>query len=43
VDSGFTPKDDDGGLPTWVPVVVIVGLAGGAGGALWYRRRTGAA
>ncbi len=43
VNGTFQTDDDGGGLPTWVPVVVIVGLAGGAGGALWWRRRTGAA
>jgi hypothetical protein len=42
VDSGFAPEEDPGGLPVWVPVVVIVALAGSAGGAAWWRRRTGA-
>jgi hypothetical protein len=42
VDSSFAPEEDPGGLPVWVPVVVIVALAGSAGGAAWWRRRTGA-
>jgi hypothetical protein len=42
VDGGFRSDDQDGGLPTWIPVVVIIGLAAAAGGALRLRRRTGA-
>jgi hypothetical protein len=42
-NSAFTPKDEHSGLPTWVPVGVIVVLGGAAGGAVWWRRRTGAA
>lgn len=30
----------DGGLPWWVPVLVLVALAAGGGGAWWRRRRT---
>ena len=41
VDSAFAPEEDPGGLPVWVPVVVLVALAGSAGGAAWWRRRTG--
>jgi hypothetical protein len=41
VDSAFAPQDEPGGLPVWVPVVVILALAGSAGGAAWWRRRTG--
>ena len=43
VDDAFTPKEDSNGLPVWVPVTVILALAGAAGGAVWWRRRTGAA
>jgi hypothetical protein len=42
VDSTFAPEEDQGGLPVWVPIVVIVALAGAAGGTAWWRRRTGA-
>jgi hypothetical protein len=42
VNSTFTPEEDQGGLPVWVPIVVIVALAGSAGAAAWWRRRTGA-
>ena len=43
VDGAFTPEDEPSGLPTWIPVTVIVALAGAAGGAVWWRRRTGPA
>jgi hypothetical protein len=39
VDSSFAPEEEHSGLPTWVPIVVLVGLAGAAGGALLWRRR----
>ena len=39
----FTPEEKDSGLPVWVPIVVLLGLGGAAGGAVWWRRRTGAA
>jgi cobalamin biosynthesis Mg chelatase CobN len=39
----FTPAEQDSGLPVWVPIVVLLGLGGAAGGAVWWRRRTGAA
>jgi hypothetical protein len=39
----FAPAEQDSGLPVWVPIVVILGLGGAAGGAVWWRRRTGAA
>lgn len=42
VDSAFTPEEEPSGLPAWVPITVIVALAGAAGGAVWWRRRTGA-
>ena len=42
VDSAFAPEEEQGGLPVWVPVVVILALAGAAGGTAWWRRRTGA-
>jgi hypothetical protein len=37
----LTPADDDtgGGLAWWVPIAVLVGLAGGGGAAWWTRRR----
>lgn len=34
---------DQGGLPAWVPVLVLALLALGAGGAVWWRKRTAAA
>jgi len=34
--------DENGGLPAWVPVSVIVLLGGAAGAAVWWRKRTGA-
>lgn len=40
-DNDFTPPAEQGGLPVWVPIAVIVALAGVAAGALWWRRRTG--
>jgi hypothetical protein len=40
--SDFTPDDENGGLPAWVPIGVIVVLAGAAGAAVWWRKRTGA-
>jgi len=40
VNSAFAPEEEQGGLPVWVPVVLIVALAGSAGGAAWWRRRT---
>ena len=42
-DGRFTPADQHSGLPVWVPLAVIVALAGAAGGAVWWRTRTGAA
>lgn len=43
VNSAFAPEEEHSGLPVWVPVGVIIVLAGAAGGTLWWRRRTGAA
>lgn len=40
VDSSFAPEEEHSGLPTWVPIVVLVGLAGAAGGAVLWRRRS---
>ena len=34
---------DQGGLPAWVPLLVLALLAVGAGGAVWWRKRTAAA
>ena len=42
VNSTFTPEEDQGGLPVWVPIGVIAVLAGAAGGTAWWRRRAGA-
>jgi hypothetical protein len=39
VDASFAPEEEHSGLPTWVPIVVLVGLAGAAGGAVLWRRR----
>lgn len=39
----FAPDKQDDGLPVWVPIVVLLGLGGAAGAAIWWRRRTGAA
>lgn len=38
----FTPVEQGSGLPAWVPVSVIAVLAAAAGGAVWWRKRTGA-
>jgi len=35
-------SDEQNGLPVWVPVLVVLALAGAAGGTAWWRRRTGA-
>lgn len=44
VDTKFTPAaEHGGGLPLWVPVGVLVAIAGAAGGTAWWRRRTGTA
>ena len=37
----FKPAEKPSGLPAWVPIVVIVGLAAAAGGSVWWRKRTG--
>lgn len=42
VDSAFAPEQEQDGLPVWVPVLVVLALAGAAGGTAWWRRRTGA-
>jgi len=42
VDSAFAPEEEQNGLPVWVPVLVVLALAGAAGGTAWWRRRTGA-
>jgi len=42
VDSAFAPEQEQNGLPAWVPVLVVLALAGAAGGTAWWRRRTGA-
>ena len=42
VDSAFAPEQEQNGLPVWVPVLVVLALAGAAGGTAWWRRRTGA-
>lgn len=34
--------EQPGGLPAWVPILVLLVLAGGAGSALWWRGRQGA-
>lgn len=38
----FTPAEQGSGLPAWVPLSVIAVLAAAAGGAVWWRKRTGA-
>ena len=40
-DSSFTPEEEHSGLPTWVPIAVLLGLVGAAGGAVVWRRRGG--
>jgi len=42
VDSAFAPGEEQNGLPVWVPVLVVLAIAGAAGGTAWWRRRTGA-
>jgi hypothetical protein len=42
VDSAFASEEEQNGLPGWVPVLVVLALAGAAGGTAWWRRRTGA-
>jgi len=42
VDSAFAPEREQDGLPVWLPVMVVLALAGAAGGTAWWRRRTGA-
>jgi hypothetical protein len=37
----FAPEDEHSGLPAWIPVTVILVLAVGAFGGLWWRNRTG--
>ncbi len=37
--SDFAPTEEDGGLPAWVPIGVIVLLGGAAGAAVWWRKR----
>jgi hypothetical protein len=41
VDNDFTPAAEHSDLPVWVPFAVILGLAGAAGGTVWWRRRPG--
>jgi len=41
-NSAFAPEEEQDGLPTWVPILVVLALAGAAGGTAWWRRRTGA-
>jgi hypothetical protein len=40
--SDLAPTDEDGGLPAWVPIGVLVLLGAAAGAAVWWRRKTGA-
>jgi hypothetical protein len=40
--SDFASTEEDGGLPAWVPIGVLVVLGGAAGAAVWWRKRTGA-
>ena len=42
VSGRLAPEQDENGLPAWVPIGVLAGLAAAVGGALWWRRRTGA-
>lgn len=39
VDGQFSSAADDGGLPTWVPVAVVLALVAAAGGVVARRRR----
>jgi len=41
-NSTFTSGEEQNGLPFWVPILVVLALAGSAGGTAWWRRRTGA-
>jgi len=41
-NSTFTPGEEQNGLPVWVPILVVLALAGSAGGTAWWRRRNGA-
>jgi len=40
--SDFAATQEDGGLPAWVPIGVLVVLGGVAGAAVWWRKRSGA-
>ncbi len=43
VSSDFAPAEDHSALPTWIPIVVIAGLALTAVGGIWWRNRSGTA